>query len=250
MKKISQIIPIVIPLYNEILIAKKLSAEIKYYLDGQESLLFILVADHCTDGTYEYLTSEFLNQPEVKVIKNNKDQGYGSAIRCGFELASRSYDWALTIDSDLSNPISESINLINFIKTINMSNHVLVKGNRFKNFFPNFKSVPLSRTCLSFSANLLSRFITFGITQDPTNGHRAVNLNWYKNQNFTTNGFPSILEELYLAIKSGLSITDFSTVLRYDLAIRQKSSFTFNYNTILGYLKYLLKILLWRIARF
>jgi len=184
-------IAIVIPLHNEYQIVNKLSENIKSFLVENLNQNFIMVCDHCNDGTYEYLMNQFYESDRVKIIDNNFEPGYGSAVRSGLNLAlSHNNSWAIVIDSDLSNPLVEALALAEFIYKNNNSefnNCSIIKGN-------------------------------------------------------------SIVEELYLAIKSGNNILDFPTKLDYRNALRIKTSFSFNFETISGYLKYLFKIFLLRIV--
>jgi len=245
-------IAIVIPLHNEYQIVNKLSENIKSFLVENLNQNFIMVCDHCNDGTYEYLMNQFYESDRVKIIDNNFEPGYGSAVRSGLNLAlSHNNSWAIVIDSDLSNPLVEALALAEFIYKNNNSefnNCSIIKGNRFNHFGSSFKSAPLLRVFLSVTANRISRILSFGVSKDPTNGFRAIRLSWFSQQKFGEDKFPSIVEELYLAIKSGNNILDFPTKLDYRNALRIKTSFSFNFETISGYLKYLFKIFLLRIV--
>jgi glycosyltransferase involved in cell wall biosynthesis len=239
----TKISSVVIPLHNEIVIVSPLATSIKEFCQSNSEIVFLLICDNCTDGTYEKLHSTFANNDQVMVLSNQGKKGYGSALRFGF---SRSYklgfEWAIAIDSDLSNPLSEVKKIHDWIlskKKIELSKYAIIKGNRFSNVIPSFKSVPFYRLLLSTSANKLSKFLVLGASSDPTNGFRAVNLKWYIAQSFEEVGFESIMEEVYFAIKDRKLIADVTTELRYDQALRPESSFTLNQRTFRGYLRYL-----------
>ena len=235
-------IPIVIPLYNEIQIAELLKDAITTYCEKTRNQVFILVCDHCTDGTFEYFSKKFLNNAQVCVIENANPKGYGSAVRFGFSHAdSLDHEWAITVDSDLTNPLSEALKVIKWITSADeekLLNTVIVKGNRFSRIIPSFHDVPFQRVLLSTAANLVAKILTVGASNDPTNGFRAVRLSWYRLQTFQENSFAAIMEEFFFAKRDRKSIEDIVTELRYDQALRDKSSFTFNVQTMAGYLKY------------
>lgn len=245
-------IPIIIPLYNEILIANLLEDAIIAYCQKIGNQKFILVCDHCTDGTFEYFSEKFLSNEQVCVIDNVNPKGYGSAVRFGFSHAdSLNHEWAITIDSDLTNPLSEALKIIKWILSADkekISNIVIVKGNRFSRIIPSFHSVPFQRVLLSTTANLVAKILMVGASNDPTNGFRAVRLSWFRLHTFQENSFAAIVEEVYFAKRDGKSIEDIATELRYDQAIRDKSSFTFNVRTMVGYLKYSLLTLKFKMS--
>ena len=115
---------------------------------------------------------------------------------------------------------------------------VIVKGNRFSGLMPSFNSVPIHRLVLSTLANRISRILVLGASRDPTNGFRAVRLEWINSNKFNETGFQSIMEEVYFALKDKKLIVDFKTELRFDQALRHESSFTLDRKTASGYLKY------------
>ena len=244
-------IAIVVPLHNEYSIVSELSKNIKNFLANYPNQKFIMVCDHCNDGTYEFLMSQFSDSGVVSVICNEFESGYGSAVRSGLYFAlSQKCTWGIVIDSDLSNPLVEALSLSKFIiknNNLELINCSIVKGNRFNHFGSSFKSAPILRVFLSVTANRISRVLSLGVSKDPTNGFRAIRLSWFSQQKFNENKFPSITEELYLVIKSGGHIRDFPTKLDYRNALRLKTSFSFNFETIFGYLKYLFKIFCLRI---
>jgi hypothetical protein len=100
----------------------------------------------------------------------------------------------------------------------------------------------MKRIILSKTANQFTRLLGSSNSKDLTNGFRAVNLAWFMNQNFKESGFSSIMEEAYGAISSGNLIVDFQTSLRYDIAIRVESSFSFRPKLITSYAKYTFKL--------
>jgi hypothetical protein len=241
------IVPIIIPLHNESEIVARLCDNLNDFLILNPNQVFILVCDYCEDNTFIFLSDFFRFMEKIIVVQNIDEPGYGSAIRYGFKIAySKNYSWAITIDSDLSNPLNNVIELSNYIlsnfNTVK-SECVLIKGNRFHYLGASFNSALFPRVLLTVTANRIAKILTFGVSMDPTNGYRAVNLSWFMKIVFKENSFPAIMEELYFAIKSGNKIVDFPTALEYKEALRINSSLSLNFKNIVGYLNYLIKIL-------
>ena len=83
MKKLS----IVIPVYNEAATLKKIVETVQSVpLDGIEKEL-ILVNDCSTDGTREVLEEMRTEQPELKILHHEVNQGKGAALHTGFAAA-------------------------------------------------------------------------------------------------------------------------------------------------------------------
>jgi glycosyltransferase involved in cell wall biosynthesis len=235
-------IAVVIPLYNEKQQIEKLIAEIiKFYQNYQNSnFTFVLSDDRSTDDTFyilEMRTNKFNN---IKVIRNEMNRGYGANSRNGINYSlTYGYDWAVVMDSDLSNPLED---LIEIEKVINENQSAeYIKGNRFGTGKSGFVEVPIRRKVLSIVGNKVSRLILNDLIMDPTNGFRAIKLSKWILVTTTDDSFPVIVEELQKAVENKLRIYEFETKLRYDRILREKSSFNFDANTILSYLKYLVK---------
>lgn len=239
-------IVVVIPIHNEGKVIEVLYKSIQRYLLETSGLTFILALDNCTDDTKNILL-RIRNNPNILVYEGVADKGYGNIVRLAFIRAQElGFDWALVMDSDLSSPLTE-ISKVRKLVSVNLNPKiVIIKGNRFSRFKPNFVGVPFERTILSKSANLFTRLFGSGNSEDLTNGFRAVNLAWFATQTFKESGFSSILEEAYLVILGGNRILDFPTELRYDQAIRIESSFTFDNQLIRSYIQYVVKI--WKIS--
>jgi hypothetical protein len=237
----------VIPIRNEEIIIERLHDEIINFVTIFNNLNFILALDNCTDNT-ESILNRVLKNEKIVVIKSNSKPGYGNIIRQAFKKAdSMGFEWALVIDSDLSNPLEEIIKVENEIRNLHDTQVVILKGNRFSKLKPDFIGVPAKRFFFSTSANIFTRIFGSKYSNDLTNGFRAVNLDWFRSQNLIENGFPSIVEEAYEALKSGGKIKDFKTILRYDQALRVESSFTFDLKLLINYSKYVIKI--WTLNR-
>lgn len=245
-------VAVVIPIRNELSIADALLFNLTESLRSEPTQVYILVCDNCDDGSYEFLTSQKNRRSNIIVLNHVGLNGYGVATRVGYDFALRkNFEWAIVIDSDLSNPLNDVSllrTILNGDSSLASSRSVVIKGNRFHNIQSTFQSAPFPRIFLTLSANILSRVLTLQISKDPTNGFRAVRLSWYAEQKWVESGFSSILEELYRAVKTNGQVQDFNTTLDFSGALRISSSFTFNKETVKGYLNYLFLIFYERIC--
>lgn len=87
-------ISVVIPVYNEI---KTIDEIIKRVEAVQVATEIVIVDDGSRDGTREYLTT--LQDPIVRVILHDKNQGKGAAVRTGIQSATG--DVVIIQDADL-----------------------------------------------------------------------------------------------------------------------------------------------------
>ena len=235
-------VAVIIPIFNEEPQIHRLVKEIKKFAqnDKAKNMTFILTDDRSNDGSFEILTIQTKNEKMFRIIKNNLNRGYGANARNGINFAlENGYQWVIVMDSDLSNPLSD-LHVVNEIISYNSTTEY-IKGNRFRKNLSGFIKVPLTRKILSITGNRVARLIIRDLILDPTNGFRAFKLTRWIEIQTCENGFPVIVEELQLAIKNELNISEFDTKLRYDQILRLKSSFNFDVKTLALYLKYLIK---------
>jgi glycosyltransferase involved in cell wall biosynthesis len=86
---------IIMPTYNQAGFIRRaiLSLQKQTFQDWE----LIIVDDGCTDNTQEFLT-DFLTDKRIRYIKNSKNQGLGSALNQGLEVAN--YDYIGYLPSD------------------------------------------------------------------------------------------------------------------------------------------------------
>jgi len=89
----SKLLSIVIPVYNEEKTIKKVLEE----LPKNKSIEIILVDDHSTDNSLDEI-KKAKNVDRIKVIRHEKNQGYGSALLTGIKHATGYI--VVTMDSD------------------------------------------------------------------------------------------------------------------------------------------------------
>ena len=97
---------IVIPAFNEARRLPRYLAEIVAYFDGCNEPYEVLVADDgSTDGTAEAVAAIVRAHPEVRVLRQERNEGKGAAVRRGM-LAARG-EYRLFTDADGATPILE-----------------------------------------------------------------------------------------------------------------------------------------------
>jgi glycosyltransferase involved in cell wall biosynthesis len=211
----------------------------------------LFIDDNSFDNSFRLL-EKFSNRIEnCFLIKNTQnDRGYGSAVSSGIKFAKRhNYSWAVICDTDLSNTLNELNRLIEICENTKLdSDLMIIKANRFWGGKVHMQGISLKRWVYSLSGNLVSRLFTGLVHPDPTNGFRAVSIKNYPSFK-TKPGFDSILQEIYECILVGGKLKAFNTILRNDLALRQKSSFEFTPRLIMRYTTWSLKIGLVRFLR-
>ncbi len=108
-KKLRPKISVIIPAYNEAKTIKDLKLEVIRALISKSttnSAEIIIVDDGSTDDTYR-----FANGNGTIVLRNEKNSGYGAAVRKGLDHATG--DILITIDGDYQNDPTEIPELIN-----------------------------------------------------------------------------------------------------------------------------------------
>ena len=232
-----------IPIHNEEEIALSFAKKVLEDLHRSNAAHYLLVLDSCTDLSERILKDCLGSQERVHIILSKRSKGYGNAISEGIEFAKENFgcEWVIISDCDLSNPIKEHDSFRDQINNIfHVDSVVIIKGSRFLSSKPGLVGLPLKRHVMSVTGNRIARFILLNrFSSDPTNGLRAVRTSFRLNYNFHEPSFASIVEEIYIAVSNDFEIWDIPSELRYDLALRKTSSFSFNFKTYFSYLKYI-----------
>lgn len=151
------IVSIVIPVYNEKNTIYKLLERVKNAGTGNFTKEIVIVDDASTDGTKSIL--ENLNDPSIKVVYHEKNQGKGTALRTGFTEISGNV--VIIQDADLEYDPSEYIKLLAPIER-KISN--VVYGSRYISTDMR-KSIPFGTWFLTSVTNLL---YGSSLTDEPT----------------------------------------------------------------------------------
>ena len=140
------LISIIIPIYNEEHSIKNVINRISKHLRYK----IILVDDGSTDNSIK--KAKEINNPNIKIIRHEKNQGYGAAILSGFKQATG--DIIVTMDSDGQHNPEEIPNLI---KPILNNQAEVVVGSRYlgKSYYKVPLYVRVGELCIKISLWLL-----------------------------------------------------------------------------------------------
>ena len=95
-----RLLSIVIPVYNERELAPQLLSRVEAVsLPGGLAKEIVLVDDHSTDGTREWLRALETERPDLRITLHDTNRGKGAALRTGFGVATG--DVILVQDADL-----------------------------------------------------------------------------------------------------------------------------------------------------
>jgi glycosyltransferase involved in cell wall biosynthesis len=95
-----RLLSIVIPVYNERELAPQLLSRVEAVsLPGGLAKEIVLVDDHSTDGTREWLQALETQRPDLRITLHDTNRGKGAALRTGFRVATG--DVILVQDADL-----------------------------------------------------------------------------------------------------------------------------------------------------
>ena len=229
---------IAIPMFNEEANAERCVAAVTAVLEKLETGVDLLVVDDGSkDATVSILKKCAEKYPRFSFVEHGTNKGYGKAIETlGVEARKRGYEFALFMDSDLTN---DPALIPKFIELLRQG-YDLVKASRY---VPGggMEGVPPERMRVTIWGNRVASFL-FGMgIKDCTNGFRAVRLSKLEGLTVTERGFPSIVEELLFLKRKGVRPTE----LPYTLTARQKdqgtSKFRYKPGVFWGYFKYALR---------
>jgi dolichol-phosphate mannosyltransferase len=229
---------VIIPMYNEEAGAEKCVRDVCATLSRIEQRCGLLVVeDGSRDRTFEILEKAALCHPKLKVIRHPRNLGYGRALRTGVEQAARErYDYALFMDSDLTNSPSD---IPRFCAEMERGTDV-IKASRFT-AGGRMEGVPLRRALVSRLGNVVARLL-FGIgLHDCTNGFRALRVPILERMNLNENGFAIIVEELYQAKFLASSYAEIPVVLTSRSEDLRPTSFGYGPSIFFKYLRYAVK---------
>ncbi len=189
---------IIIPCYNEAkLISSTLDQVENFFKSKNWSFEIIVIDDGSTDQTAE-LASKF----NIKLLKNEKNQGKGYSISRGVQASSG--ELILFTDADLSTPIEELEKLLLFIPEYD-----IVIGSRAMADSQIEKSQPWYKEGLGKMGNLLIRLILGLKIKDTQCGFKLFKrkvIDIFERQ--TINGWGFDFEILFIAQNRGYQIKE------------------------------------------
>lgn len=229
---------VVVPMFNEEAGAAKCVNRICTELARlPERCGLIVVDDGSRDRTGEALANLLPSFPKLKVVTHATNGGYGRALRTGVQEAAREgYDYALFMDSDLTNAPAD---IPRFVAKMRRNVDV-IKASRFTGS-GKMHGVPLRRALVSRLGNWVARSLFAVGLRDCTNGFRAVRVPLLMQTTQRENGFPVILEELYQLKFLARTYAEVPVVLTARTEELRKTSFHYKPSTILKYLWYAVK---------
>jgi glycosyltransferase involved in cell wall biosynthesis len=226
---------VVIPMYNEEDSAERAVREVMAALErhGRRSAL-ITVDDGSRDGTAAVLSRLVPMFDRLICVRHDVNRGYGAALQTGArEAAVRSFDYALYMDSDLTNNPDDISTFVG-----HMDEDVdVIKATRYSGG-GQMRGVSVQRVVVSAVGNRVARFLFRLPLHDCTNGFRAVRVPILQQMDLTERRFPVIMEELYWCKFLARTYAEVPVVLTNRDAAVRPSSFTYSPSVFWRYLRY------------
>jgi dolichyl-phosphate beta-glucosyltransferase len=196
-------ISVIIPAYNEEQRIEASLIRIKDYLDNNFDSYEIIIVDDCsTDKTGEILSR--YKSDKVSVLRNDSNRGKGFSVKRGV-LEAR-YSLVLFSDSDLSTPIEE---LSNFIQYIEDGYDVVIASRNLEGSHRKVKQ-PFYRQVMGRVYPVMANLIAVKGIKDTQCGFKLFKEKAAKRifRLQTLDRFSFDVEILYLAQKHGLKIKE------------------------------------------
>lgn len=247
------ILSIIVPCYNEVDNASKLSNELvpviqELIFEGLsnsprifESAELIFVDDGSTDGTLPNLKKRFstggVENIKYKFLEHKRNLGLGAAIRTGFSNAGG--DILVTVDSDGTYEFSEIPALLS---QLSPQIDVVTASPYHPN--GNVIGVPSSRLFLSKASSFLYRILVDWNLHTYTCLFRAYRSEVVKKINFKSNGFLAGTEILVKAKFHGFQVAEYPAVLHKRMHGVSKAKIA---ETSFAHLKFQALVILYRI---
>lgn len=194
----------------------------------------VVVDDGSRDATAERLTALEPAHPRLRVVRHDRNRGYGAGLRSGTSVAAEGgFEYVVFMDSDLTN---DPAYLKEFARCMGEGADV-IKASRYV-AGGGVEGVPVWRVTLSVLGNAVAR-VLFGVpVRDCTNGFRAVRTALLTQIRLEENGFAVIMEELYRLRPLAARYGEVPIVLTARTAELRSSAFSFGPRAMARYLKY------------
>lgn len=115
---------IAIPVYNERKYVEHVLGQVRRYHDE-----VLVIDDGSTDGTGEYLSRRQARRADLRLIRHERNRGYGRSLIDAFEYADRAgYDWVITMDCDEQH---EPARIPQFARAIAEDRWDIISGSRY-----------------------------------------------------------------------------------------------------------------------
>ena len=199
--------------------------------------MLIAVNDGSRDGTAAALQRASAATPRLEVVTHPQNRGYGAALASGATCAAeRGFDYALFMDSDLTNSPDDIPRL-----AAQMSDSVdVIKATRYSKG-GSIQGVPFHRVAISAVGNRIAHVLFRLPIHDCTNGFRAVRSRLLKDMQLAERGFAVIMEELYWCRFMTDRYAEVPVVLTNRSGDQRPTSFVYRPSVFWRYLKYPLR---------
>jgi glycosyltransferase involved in cell wall biosynthesis len=237
---------VVLPVFNEAVTIERSVKTVAGVLERYPGRAAVIaVDDGSADDSAAVLERVAQELPALHVERHAANAGYGAALRTGARRAAAlGLEYVTFMDADLTNPPEDVMK----IGRLAAAGHMYIKGSRFLEG-GGMEDVPARRAVFSRAGNVVAaRLYGVGLT-DATNGFRAMRTEFADRWPLTERGFPSIMEELDWALRSGVRPVEFPTMLGSRTADQRATSFGYTPRVIATYLRYPLRTRAHRIRR-
>jgi len=237
---------VVVPVYNEAATIERSCRRVVEVMEGYEGRSAVIaVDDGSADRSASILALLAGELDLLDFVRRPANGGYGAALRSGAERAAElGLDYVAFIDSDLTNPPEDLLK----IGALARQGADYIKGSRFIRG-GDMDAVPTSRSVFTKTGNLVGRTLFGTSIRDVTNGFRGVRTELFLSWPLKETGFAVIVEEMGWALRSGIEIAEFPTVLSARADDQRSTAFTYSPQTFISYLRYPMRTFRGRIRR-
>ncbi|GAB4343942.1 MAG: hypothetical protein Kow0037_32380 [Calditrichia bacterium] len=233
---------VVVPCYNEgktLIYLKNALEELRERAGKKYQLEFIFVDDCSSDDTVEVLERLFKNDPAVKIVRHDRNQGVAGAIQTGIRQAGS--DWVASIDADCT---YDPLVLLDMLKLADDGTDLVIASPYHRN--GEVLNVPGWRLFLSRNLSRAYHLVFKNKLATYTACCRVYRKERVADIQLTHGGFIGLVELLARLDLAGGKIREYPAVLHSRLLGHSKMKII---NTILGHLKLLWEIFRWKVGR-
>jgi dolichol-phosphate mannosyltransferase len=197
---------VIIPTYNE---AENIASFIESIFATSSMLHILVVDDTSPDGTGDIVAGlKRKYNGRLYLLSRPQKSGLGRAYVAGFKFALASnYQYIFTIDADFSHPLDK---LQILYESSKLEGYDVSIGSRYVDGV-NVVNWPIGRVLLSYSANLVARYITGAPVMDLTSGfqcYKRIVLETIDLEGIKSIGYSFQVEMKFLAWKYGFRLKE------------------------------------------
>lgn len=196
-------------------------------LRKKEGLEFDLIAvnDGSTDDTAKEITEARKQNPWIKLINHQKNQGMAQALKTGIATGLQGgYKIFIFMDGDLTHNPQYIPRFLNKLD----EGYDFVIGSRYIRG-GKMVGVPVIRVLISRLGNLLGRLLLQLPLKDLTSGYRAARSQVFETVELKENGFGIQMEELVKAYAAGYKMAEIPIILTTRKTGQSKMSYNLSF---------------------